>query len=76
LQAGQNALLLLNSIDSMVHGDDLISIRSKLMTQRVIKPVGDTAKVLLRLFAVGLVPVVLVVFGLSRANSRRRKETA
>ncbi len=76
LQAGQNALLLLNSIDSMVHGDDLISIRSKLMTQRVIKPVGDSTKILLRLFAVGLVPIALVIFGLSRANSRRRKETA
>ncbi|MBT7311494.1 GldG family protein, partial [bacterium] len=71
MQAGQNALLLLNSIDSMVHGDDLISIRSKLMTQRVINPIGDTAKVLLRFFVVGLIPIVLVIFGLSRANSRR-----
>lgn len=73
--AGQNALFLLNAVDGLVHGDDLISIRSKMLTQRVIRPVSDGEKVMFRLFTIVLIPVVLVIFGLSRA-SRRRKEAA
>jgi len=73
IQAGHNSLFLLNAVDGLVHGEDLISIRSKILTQRVIRPVSDSEKVLFRLFTIVLIPVVLVIFGLMRA-SRRRKE--
>ena len=75
VNAGQNALFLLNAVDGLVHGDDLVSIRSKMLTQRVIRPVSDGEKVMYRLFAIALVPIGLVIYGLSRAN-RRRKEAA
>ncbi len=75
LQAGQNGLLLLNCVDALAHGEDLISIRSKALTQRLIRPVSDSEKLLFRLFTVVLVPVLLAVYGLVRAG-RRRKEAA
>lgn len=74
-QAGQNALFLLNAVDGLALGADLISIRSKATTQRTIKPVTDSAKFAWRAFAVLLVPVAFAVFGLSRA-AMRRKEAA
>ncbi len=75
LGAGQNPLLLLNTVDALAHGEDLISIRSKMLTQRVIKPVGDSQKLFYRIFVVVLVPVVLAIFGIARA-AMRRKEAA
>ncbi|MBA4377898.1 MAG: hypothetical protein C0395_04485 [Gemmatimonas sp.] len=75
LQAGQNALLLLNAVDALTHGEDMISIRSKALTQRVIRPVDDGEKLLFRLFAAVLVPAALAAFGLLRA-AKRRKEAA
>jgi ABC-type uncharacterized transport system involved in gliding motility auxiliary subunit len=73
IQAGQNALLLLNSVDALAHGEDLISIRSKMLTERVIRPASDREKLMLRLFAVLLVPVVLIVIGLARAANRKKE---
>ena len=73
IQAGHNSLFLLNAVDGLVHGEDLISIRSKILTQRVIRPVSDSEKVLFRLFTIVLIPVVLVIFGLTRASNRRKE---
>jgi ABC-type uncharacterized transport system involved in gliding motility auxiliary subunit len=73
LQAGQNALLLLNAVDGLAHGSDLISIRSKQLTERVIKPVSDSKKFGYRLFVTALVPAALAVFGISRAAVRRKE---
>ncbi|MHB8078840.1 MAG: GldG family protein [Candidatus Krumholzibacteriia bacterium] len=73
LQAVDNATFLLNSVDALAHGADLISIRSKALTQRTIKPVSDSEKVGWRLFVVGLVPIGLAIFGISRAAARRRE---
>jgi ABC-type uncharacterized transport system involved in gliding motility auxiliary subunit len=73
LQAGQNALFLLNAVDALAYGDDLISIRSKTMTMRSIRPVSDGEKLAYRIFAVFLVPLLLVIYGLVRAGARRKE---
>jgi ABC-type uncharacterized transport system involved in gliding motility auxiliary subunit len=73
LQAGQNGLFLLNAVDALAYGDDLISIRSKALTMRSIRPVSDGEKLAYRLFAVVLVPVLLVIYGLIRAGARRKE---
>jgi len=73
LQAGHNSLFLLNAVDGLVHGEDLISIRSKILTQRTIRPVSDGEKVAFRFLTVALIPVLLVIFGLMRASNRRKE---
>ncbi len=74
LQSGQhNALFLMNIVDSLVHGDDLISIRSKVMTQRSLKMVGDSHKLFYRMFVVILVPVLLIAYGVFRVGVRRKE---
>ncbi|MDX2472827.1 MAG: GldG family protein [Candidatus Krumholzibacteria bacterium] len=76
LAAQQNALLLLNAVDYLAGSHELLAIRSKTLTQRVIKPVAANQKLAWRLFAVLLVPVGLAVFGFMRAGVRRRDAAA
>jgi ABC-type uncharacterized transport system involved in gliding motility auxiliary subunit len=73
LGAGHNSLLLLNSVDALALGGDLIGIRSKVITQRTLKPVEAGEKLLFRLFTVALVPLLLALFGLVRMFARRKE---
>ncbi len=73
LQAGHNSLLLLNSVDALALGGDLIGIRSKLITARSLKPIEATQKLLFRLFIVALVPVLLTLYGIARLLMRRKE---
>ena len=73
LAAGQNALLLLNAVDFMAGSQDLLSIRSKTLTQRVIKPVDAKQKMMWRIVGVILVPALLAIFGIMRAGMRRKE---
>ncbi len=76
LAAQQNALLLLNAVDYLAGSHELLAIRSKTLTQRVIKPVQANEKLAWRLFAVLLVPVGIAIFGFIRAGVRRRDAAA
>ncbi len=71
--SGQNALFLLNAVDALAYGNDLISIRAKAMTQRSIRPVSNGEKLAYRIFAVILIPVLLAIYGLFRAGARRKE---
>ena len=73
LGAGQNSLLLLNSVDALALVGELIGIRSKIITQRSLKPVESGQKLLFRLFTVVLVPVLLTLFGIARLIMRRKE---
>ncbi len=73
IAAPQNALLLLNAVDYLTGNEQLLNIRAKTLTQRVIRPVGDREKLVWRLVVVFLVPLILTVFGLLRAAGRRRE---
>jgi hypothetical protein len=75
IAASQNALLLLNAVDYLAGNRDLLSIRAKTLTQRVIRPVSPREKVLWRLVVVLLVPVILATYGVLRAGARRREAT-
>jgi len=75
LAAGQNALLMLNAVDFLAGSRELLDIRSKTLTQRVIKPVEANQKMIWRFFVVLLVPVIIAVFGISRAAIRRKEAT-
>jgi len=75
IQAGQNAMLLLNAVDALALKGDLIGIRSKLITERSIKPLEAGQKLAYRIFTVGLVPLLFALYGILRLVMRR-KETA
>jgi len=76
LGAVGNSLLLLNSVDGLALGDDLISIRTKMITQRFISEVSTTSKMFWKFFVAGLVPIILIIIGVSRMVIRRNRREA
>ncbi len=72
LAAHQNALLVLNAVDYLAGSTELLSIRSKTLTQRVIRPTQDGEKLAWRIFVVLLVPVLIAIYGIVRASVRRK----
>ncbi|MBU2499779.1 hypothetical protein KJ682_00485, partial [bacterium] len=73
ISAPQNALLLLNAVDFLAGSHDLLEIRAKTLTQRVIRSVDAGEKMAWRLFVVLVVPVVLAAYGIIRAGMRRKE---
>jgi ABC-2 type transport system permease protein len=71
-QAG-HALFLLNSVDALTLGDDLISIRSKRFDQRTFGEVSDGKKLAFRFLNIALVPLLVAALGLG-THVRRRRE--
>lgn len=69
-----NAMLLLNAVDALTLGDDLIEIRAKVTTVRALRPMSEQARLLIKFLVIGLVPVVVGVFGIFRQLRRRREE--
>ena len=74
-QAG-HALLLLNSVDALTLGEDLISIRSKQFGARTFGEVSDGKKLTFRIVNIALVPVLAAAFGLGNRMRRRREAVA
>jgi len=76
LGAAGNALLMLNSVDALVLGDDLINVRTKMLTQRFISETSAASKMFWRFFVTILVPLILIAIGIARFMMRRqRRET-
>jgi ABC-2 type transport system permease protein len=71
--AMQNGLLLLNAVDYLAGSRELLSIRSKTLTQRVIRPVDQGGKIFWRIATIFLVPVALAIYGFTRAAMRRKE---
>ena len=76
IQAAGNGLLLLNSVDAMLLGDDLVNVRTKQMTDRYIEETSAASKVFWRFFVIVLIPLILIAIGIARFIMRRnRRET-
>jgi ABC-type uncharacterized transport system involved in gliding motility auxiliary subunit len=71
-QAG-HALFLLNTVDALTLGDDLISIRSKNFDTRTFGEVSDNGKRAFHFVNMALVPLLLVGLGLGNRLRRRRQ---
>jgi ABC-type uncharacterized transport system involved in gliding motility auxiliary subunit len=69
-----NGMLLLNAVDALTLGDDLIEIRAKVTTARTLRPISDQLRLLLKFVVVGLIPLAIAVFGVGRQLRRRREE--
>ena len=73
LGAASNQTLLLNSVDALTLGDDLIEMRGKATALRALEQVGDNEKLFYRFLTIGLVPIVVAVIGIVRSMRRRRE---
>jgi hypothetical protein len=71
-QAG-HAMLLLNAVDALSLGSDLISIRSRNVDARMFGEVSDGKKLAFRIVNMAIVPVLLVGLGLGGRLRRRRE---
>ncbi|MFH0955741.1 MAG: GldG family protein [Candidatus Falkowbacteria bacterium] len=67
-----NLLFFQNIIDGLSLGSDLISIRSKGVTERPVKEISDTAKAAIRYGNIFAVTVIVLLFGMARYHLRRR----
>ena len=71
-----NSLLMLNSVDGLLLGDDLISVRTKQLTQRFISETSAATKMFWRFFVIILIPAILIIIGIARYVMRKnRRET-
>lgn len=73
LGAMQNGLLMMNGVDYLAGSQALLSIRAKMLTNRVIDPVDPQTKVVWRLFTVLFVPAAIAAYGVFRAGLRRKE---
>lgn len=71
-QFPENAAFLLNAVDWMTLGPDLIGIRSRASDERLLGPVSEQTRVLVKLLAIAGVPLLIAVLGILRLSARRR----
>ena len=70
LQGAQNALLLLNAVDYLAGSEDVLTIRSRQLTQRTIGDVPAGQKLLWQLVTWVTMPALFIVLGVVRAVRR------
>jgi gliding-associated putative ABC transporter substrate-binding component GldG len=75
-QYPENHTFFMNAIDWLTLGDSLIGIRSRVVTSRPLKQIGEKSKATIRLATTFGIPIVLIVWGLIRRyiRSSRRRE--
>jgi ABC-type uncharacterized transport system involved in gliding motility auxiliary subunit len=72
-QFNGNGIFLANAVDWMTLGSDLIAIRSRGAVTRPLREVEDSQRSLLKWLALFPVPILVILFGLVRAQIRRGK---
>jgi ABC-2 type transport system permease protein len=70
----ENRIFFLNAIDWLTLGDSLIGIRSRAVTSRPLKEIGEKSKASMRFAATFGVPIALIVWGLSRRYLRSSRQ--
>lgn len=71
-QYPENSTFLLNLVDWVSLGDELIGIRSREVTDRPLEETSDKARGAIRLAGIFGTPALVVLFGLARALAKRR----
>ncbi len=71
-QFPENAAFLLNAVDWMTLGPDLIGIRSRGADERLLPPVPEQAKTFIKVVNIVGVPLLIALLGILRLNARRR----
>jgi ABC-2 type transport system permease protein len=75
-QYPENRTFFLNAVDWLTLGDSLIGIRSRLVTTRPIKDIGERAKASIRFASTLGVPLAVIVWGLGRRYVRAARRRA
>jgi ABC-type uncharacterized transport system involved in gliding motility auxiliary subunit len=70
----ENIVFIMNVLDWMSLGDELIEIRSRQVTDRPLKPVSDAAKTLFKVGNTVGMSILLVLFGLFMLFKRQREK--
>lgn len=72
-QFATNSVFLANTVDWMTLGNDLIAIRSRSAVSRPLKEIDDGQKPVLKALAIFPVPILVILFGLIRAQIGRNR---
>lgn len=74
-QYPENRTFFLNSVDWLTYGGDLIGIRSRAVSARPLREIGEKSKATVRLASTLGVPLLVIAYGLVRRHARagRRK---
>ncbi|MBT4937029.1 hypothetical protein HON22_03850, partial [Candidatus Peregrinibacteria bacterium] len=73
-QFSSNVAFFMNVIDAFTLGDALISIRSKVLTDRPIKEVTEGEKNLIKWGNIIVVPLIFIIYGLVRRSLRNARK--
>ena len=72
ISALSNAPFLLNSIDVLCLGDELINVRTKTQVQRFISEVSPGERLFWKIFTILFAPFLWTLFGIMRAIKRKK----
>jgi gliding-associated putative ABC transporter substrate-binding component GldG len=72
-QYPENRTFLLNAVDWLTLGESLIGIRSRTVTSRPVREIGEGAKATVRFIATFGVPLAVIIWGLSRRHLKKRR---
>ncbi len=72
LEIGGNLPFFLNGVDALTLGEELIHIRTKAKIDRIIPKVSTGRRLWYRFFTMGLAPLCIAFFGVTRLWLRRR----
>jgi ABC-type uncharacterized transport system involved in gliding motility auxiliary subunit len=72
IQSGGNLPFFVNCVDALTLGEELIHIRTKTKIDRVIPKISASRRLWYRFFTLGLAPLCIAFFGISRLWLRRR----
>jgi ABC-type uncharacterized transport system involved in gliding motility auxiliary subunit len=71
-QFPENGTFLLNAVDWMTLGPELIGIRSRANEERLLQPISDQARSFIKIVNVIGVPLLIALLGVLRLGARRR----
>lgn len=69
-----NLVFFQNAVDYLTLDSDLINIRSKALTDRPLKKLSDNAKTWIKVINIGLIPLLVIIFGIVRFYLRKRNK--
>ena len=68
----QNALFFLNAVDYLTLDSDLMSIRSRGLTERSLAEVSEKEKMVIKFIGIALIPILVGLFAIIKAVLRRK----